>query len=137
VFTKKLGAAAAAASASFFNSLLFVFQFICINISLYQKSCKGRKSSFRTSFLEIYFFFSRFFTSRYCYSRCCLNFFLPLPQFSKDYSTNNQDVFIIIFDYRLLCLMFFLFSFDSPQHIAIVLKSTRTWERRVALRRDG
>jgi undecaprenyl pyrophosphate synthase len=64
-------------------------------------------------------------------------FFLASSQFSKDYSTNNQDVFIIIFDYRLLCLMFFLFSFDSPQHIAIVMKSTRTWERRVGLRRDA
>lgn len=46
---------------------------------------------------------------RYCYCRCCC-----LNSSSQRNSTYNQDVFIIIFDYRLLCLMFFLFFFLPP-----------------------
>lgn len=98
-------------------------QFICLNISLYQKSCKGRKSnecSLRTSFLRL-LFLSRFSCCCNCCC-CCLNFFFSSL---KANSTYNQDVFIIIFDYRLLCLMFFLFLVSpcKPHCVAVTVRS--------------
>lgn len=87
------------------------FQFICLNISLYQKSCKGRKSN--QNFFSLNLFLVFLISQRYCYCCCCCCLssllFFSYSSSKRRNSIYNQDVFIIIFDYRLLCFMFFLF----------------------------